>query len=142
MTGLRSFAPNDDDVAARRTVAGPDSTPPRPAGEQTVASRNAVASLTNGTPHRDFESNVDRPQFCGHLNDFEEDSKAAEMVACEPSEGRRSSVTSSGARRLKRENERLREEREILKKATAFFGESPPSAARDPSRRTSSTSRA
>jgi len=28
MTGLRSFAPNDDDVAARRTVAGPDSTPP------------------------------------------------------------------------------------------------------------------
>jgi len=52
MTGLRSFAPNDADVAASRTVAGPDSTPPRPAGEQTVASRNAVASLTNGTPHR------------------------------------------------------------------------------------------
>jgi len=63
MTGLRSFAPNDADVAASRTVAGPDSTPPRPAGEQTVASRNAVASLTNGTPHRGFESNAVSP--CG-----------------------------------------------------------------------------
>jgi len=36
MTGLRSFAPNDADVTVAVPWREPDSTPPRPAGEQTL----------------------------------------------------------------------------------------------------------
>ena len=77
----------------------------------------AVKLVKSGTPVRQVASDLGISEFT--LRDWVRKSQPAEQEKREPTEAEE-------LRRLRAENKRLRMEREILKKATAFFAKDQP----------------